>query len=128
MIDTSNGKYLHLLSGGFWAIESVELTPSVSLESWQCFELQLPGFKERTRHLAGNNAFHWHGQVSSAICAIDPHSRKCRTASGRAYELGTRNGLTLDGEYTWNLWLRVNIGADIVDVTAEINKLLEGAA
>lgn len=116
------------ISGGVWAIESIEQTPEVMLDSWQCFEMQLPGRPCRTRHLAGSKVRNWHGQVSSAIVAMDPATRKCTTQSGRVYELGTRNGLTGDGEYTWGQWLRINQPSDIVDVTDEIKKILAEAA
>lgn len=116
------------ISGGVWAIESIEQTPELMLDSWQCFELQLPGQPGRTRHLAGSNARHWHGQVSSAIVAMDSATRKCTTRSGRVYELGIRNGLTGDGDYTWHQWLRINQATGIVDVTDEIKKMLARSA
>lgn len=113
------------LSGGcIWAIESIDQTPEVMLDSWQCFEVQLPGLPGRTRHLAGSNARHWHGQVSSAIVAMDPATRRCTTSSGRVYELGERSGLAGNGEYTWLKWLSINQPSDIIDVTDEIKKML----
>ena len=112
------------ISGGVWAIESIEQTPELMLDSWQCFELQLAGRLGRTRHLAGSNARHWHGQVSSAIVTMNPATRRCTTSSGRVYELGERNGLAGNGEYTWHQWLRINQATDIVDVTDEIKKML----
>ncbi|ABM39898.1 hypothetical protein [Polaromonas naphthalenivorans] len=114
------------ISGGVWAIESIEQTPELMLDSWQCFELQLPRLTYRTRHLAGSNVRNWHGQVSSAIVAMDPATRRCTTKSGRVYELGERNGLIGDGQYTWGQWLRINQPSDIVDVTDEIKKMLAG--
>jgi len=117
-----------LLSGGIWAIESIEQTPEVVLDSWQCFEVQLPGLPGRTRHFAGSNARHWHGQVSSAIVAMDPATRRCTTSSGRVYELGESNGLAGNGEYTWRQWLHINQVSDIVDVTDEIKRMLAGSA
>lgn len=114
------------ISGGVWAIESIEKTPEVLLDNWQCFELQLPGLHGKTRHLAGSNARHWHGQVSSAIVAMNPATRRFTTSSGRVYELGERNGLAGNGEYTWHQWLRINQATDIVDVTDEIKKILTG--
>lgn len=114
--------------GGVWAIESIEQTPELMLDCWKCFELQLPGQPGRTRHLAGSNARHWHGQVSSAIVAMDPSTRRCTTNSGRVYELGERNGLTGDGDYTWGQWLRINQATGIVDVTDEIKKMLARSA
>ena len=116
------------ISGGVWAIESIEQTPELLLDSWQCFELQLPGLTGRTRHVAGSNARHWHGQVSSAIVAMDPATRRCTTSSGRVYELGERNGLAGNGEYTWHQWLRINQAIGIVDITDEIKKILVEAA
>ena len=116
------------ISGDVWAIESIEQTPELLLDSWQCFELQLPGLPGRTRHLAGSNARHWHGQVSSAIVAMDPATRRFTTSSGRVYELGERNGLAGNGEYTWHQWLRINQAIGIVDITDEIKKILVEAA
>ena len=123
--DNSN---FEMLIGGVWAIESIEQTPELMLDSWQCFELQLPGLPSRTRHLAGSNVLNWHGQISSAIVAMDPATRKCTTRSGRVYELGVRNGLTGDGEYTWHQWLLINQACSLVDVTDEIKKILAEAA
>lgn len=115
------------ISSSVWAIESIEQTPEVMLDSWQCFELQLPRLPGRTRHLAGTNARHWHGQISSAIVAMDPATRKFTTSSGRIYELSERNGLGGNGEYTWHQWLRINQATGIVDVTGEIKKMLAGS-
>ena len=114
--------------GGVWAIESIEETPEVRLDDWLCFELQMERRAGRSRHLVGSTGRDRHGQVSSAICAMDPGTRKCTTKSGRVYELGPRNGLTADGEYTWRQWIRINQASSIVDVTDEIRKLLAGAA
>lgn len=111
-----------------WAIGSIEQTPEVMLDSWQCFEVKLARLPYKTRHLAGSNALNWRGQVSSAICALDPATRRCTTKSGRVYELGARSGLTGDGEYAWFEWLRINEPSDIVEVTDEIKKILAQAA
>lgn len=116
------------ISGGVWGIESIEQTPELMLDNWLFFEVQLPGLPCRTRHLAGSNARHWHGQVSSAIVAMDPATRRFTTSSGRVYELGERNGLDGNGKYTWHQWLRINQATDIDDVTDEIKKILAEAA
>lgn len=115
-------------AGGVWSIESIEETPEVRLDDWLCFELQMERRAGRSRHLVGSTGRDRHGQVSSAICAMDPGTRKCTTKSGRVYELGPRNGFTADGEYTWRQWIRINQASGIVDVTDEIRKLLAGAA
>lgn len=116
------------IAGGVWSIESIEETPEVRLDDWLCFELQMERRAGRSRHLVGSTGRDRHGQVSSAICAMDPGTRKCTTKSGRVYELGPRNGFTADGEYTWRQWIRINQASGIVDVTDEIRKLLAGAA
>src|SRR5450830_1279635 len=87
------------IAGGVWAIESIEETPEVRLDDWLCFELQMERRAGRSRHLVGSTGRDRHGQVSSAVCAMDPGTRKCTTKSGRVYELGQRKGLTADGEY-----------------------------
>lgn len=117
---------LEVLVGGIWAIESIVQTPEVMLEDWSCFEVQLPGLPGRSRHLAGSKMRNWHGQVSSPISFVDPATRRCTTRSGRAYELGERNGLTLNGEYVWHQWVRINQASRIVDVTNEVIKMLSG--
>ena len=116
------------IEGGIWVIGSIQDTPEVWLDDWKCFELQMANRDGRSRHLAGNAGLgrDRHGQVSSAIQAIDPGTRKLTTRSGRVYELGTRNGLIGDGEYTWHQWIRVHQASAIVDVTAEIKRLLAG--
>jgi hypothetical protein len=119
---------IDLLIGGTWAIESIEQLPTVRLDDWQCFELKMERRPGRSRHLVGSAGRDRHGQVSSAIFTIDPGIRKCTTKSGRVYELGARNGLTGDGDYTWRQWIRINQASGIVDVTAEIKKLLAGPA
>jgi hypothetical protein len=116
------------ISGGIWATESIEQTPEVLLDSWQCFEVQLPKTLGKARHLAGRNARNGHGRVSSAIGAMDPATRTCTTQLERVYKLGERNGLTPDGEYTWRQWLHINQASDIVDVTDEIKTMLTRSA
>jgi hypothetical protein len=101
-------------------------TVRVSLNR-QHWTATLPGLPGRTRHFAGSNVRDRHGQVSSAISEMDPITRTGRTASGRVYKLGMRHGLSSDGEYTWRQWLRINNAEDIVDVTAEVERLLAGS-
>ena len=128
MTDQSKNINGNALFGGVWAIEPVEVTPDVVLDDWNCFEVQLPEAHSRTRHFAGHNVRNGHGRVSSAICEVDPSTRRCKTASGRIYRVGMRNGLGFDGEYTWQQWVRINYATDIVDITAEVKKLLDGPA
>ena len=47
------------------------------------------------------------------------------TQSGRVYQLQGSSGISGDGAYTWNRWKSINSAADVVDVTAEIEKLID---
>ena len=112
-----------MTGGSNWAIVSIELTPSVVLESWHVFEVQPPGRPSRTRHFAGCTGWQRTGRVSNAIREIDPDAHRGLTEHGRVYQLTRRSGFTPEGEYTWRRWCQINQVTDIVDVTAEMTTL-----
>ena len=109
--------------GSDWAIASIDLTPSVVLESWHVFEVLLPGRPSRTRHFAGCTGWQRTGRVSNAIREIDPEAHRGLTEHGRVYQLTRRSGFTPEGEHTWRRWCQINRAADVVDVTAEVTAL-----
>lgn len=112
-------------SGGVWECAPVSERPEIVLTNWLVFEVQLPSRNERSRHFAGQNMTDCEGRASSAIVIFDPQTGQGITESGRVYQLQGRTGFTGDGEYTWNQWSRINSVSGVVNVTAEIKKLME---
>ena len=113
------------ISGGVWACAPVSECPEVVLSNWSVYEVQLPGPTGRTRHFVGQNVRGCEGRVSSAIVTFDAASAAGITQSGRVYRLKEAAGFTVDGQYVWNSWKRINLVSDVVDVSAEITKLIE---
>lgn len=113
------------ISGGVWECAPVAERPEIILTNWRVFEVQLPSRNERSRHFAGQNIIDCEGRASSAMVIFDPQTGQGITESGRVYQLQGRTGFTGDGEYTWNQWKRINSVSGVVDVTAEIKKLME---
>lgn len=113
------------ISGGVWECAPVSERAEIILTDWHVFEVQLPGRPERTRHFAGQNITDHEGRASSAIVTFDPEAGRGVTESGRVYQLQGSTGFTGDGEYTWNRWMRINSVTGVVDVTAEIKRLMQ---
>jgi hypothetical protein len=115
-----------------WSIASVVSRPTVTLTSWQAFDVQLPGLDEQwTRHFVGYAFEDRQGQVSSPVLTFSPAECRGITRSGRVYLLAGRPGADGDGEYVWNQWKsrwRVSPKA-ARDVTSEVWALIcsEGA-
>ena len=110
--------------GGVWTPAPVSERPEIVLTDWHVFEVQLPGLNTRTRHFAGQNITDDEGRASSAIVTIDAATGRGRTRSGRVYQLTGSTNLRGDGEYTWNRWKSINGATDVVDVTAEVKKMM----
>ena len=113
------------ISGGVWIPAPVSARPEIVLRDWSVFEVQLPGLTMRTRHFAGQNVTDHEGRTSSAITTFDAATGRGITQSGRVYQLHGGTGLSGDGEYTWCRWLSINSATDVMDVTAEIKKMME---
>jgi hypothetical protein len=113
------------ISGGVWIPAPVSIRPEIVLMGWHVYEVQLPGLEARTRHFAGQNVTDHEGRASSAITTFDAANSRGITQSGRVYQLHGGTGFTGNGEYTWCQWLSVNSATDVVDVTAEIQKMME---
>ena len=112
------------ISGGVWKCAPVTERPEIVLTNWHVFEVKLPGRTERSRHFAGQNITDREGRASSAIVTFDAVTGCGMTESGRVYQLRGSTGLAGDGEYTWNRWKGINSVTGVVDVTAEIRKLI----
>ena len=113
------------VSGGVWQCAPVSERPEIVLTGWHVFEVQLPGRHERTRHFAGQNMHDFEGRTSSAIETFDAATSRGTTESGRIYELRGSTGFSGDGEFTWNRWKSINLVTEVVNVTAEIKKMME---
>lgn len=107
--------------GGVWVPRSVSEEPELRLSDWSVFEVTMGGSSERTRHFVGTSIRDREGRVSSAVESFDAKTKRGVTSSGRVYELvGSRTGMNLDAEYTWNHWKSICQAQDVVDVTAEV--------
>ena len=113
------------ISGGVWKCAPVSARPEIILANWRVFEVQLPNRTQRTRHFAGQNIEDCEGRASSAIVTFDSETGQGMTESGRIYKLQGPRGFTDDAEYTWNRWKSINSVTEVVDVTAEIKKMME---
>ena len=113
------------IMGGVWTCAPVSERPEVVLADWRVFEVQLPNRIQRTRHFSGQNISDCEGRASSASVFFDSVTGQGMTESGRVYQLQGKTGFTEDGEYTWNRWKSINAVTEIVDVTAEIKKMME---
>ena len=112
----------HLIEASVWQATPVSAQPEIDLERWQV--MQLPN---GDRHFVGWNATEREGRASSRIEALDAATRRGRTSSGRVYRLCGRTGHDGDGAHTWHRWVRVNDVADFVDVSAEVQALIDAA-
>jgi hypothetical protein len=113
-----------LVFGGIWPLESTAGTPEIEVESWEVYEVQLPGRTERTRHIVGLRGWHREGVVSSAITAVDAATNRFTTESGRIYMVRGGTGGNLDSEYVWRRWMRVNSATGAKNVTLWVKELL----
>lgn len=108
-----------------WAITAVPEEADKTLDAWSVYEVTLgaePGV--RTRHVAGFAREGCKVRVSTAIVALDPSTRRCRTQSGRVYCLAGRPGLSADVLAVWGVFKRVNRITAERDVTSEIEHVL----
>ena len=113
------------ISGGVWKCRPVDERPEIILTYWHVFEVKLPGRTERSRHFAGQNITDREGRASSAIIIFDAANNRGTTESGRVYELRGNTGFSGDGEYVWKRWKSINSVTDVVDITAEIKKMMK---
>lgn len=110
------------IEGGIWRCAPVAETPSVLIEDWAVYEVQLANEAHRTRHFVGTRLDRGRtGRVSSAIVTFDPLKQCGVTESGRVYELiGRGRGPMPDAEYVWNAWRGINGATDIAELTAAL--------
>ena len=113
------------ISGGVWKCSPLSERPEIVLIDWHVFEVKLPGRTERSRHFAGQNITDREGRASSAIIIFDAANNRGTTESGRVYELRGNTGFSGDGEYVWKRWKSINSVTDVVDITAEIKKMMK---
>ncbi|MDO8450328.1 MAG: hypothetical protein Q7T10_16135 [Rhodoferax sp.] len=114
--------------GSVWQSEPVSETPVVVLVGWHVFEVKLPGRAERTRHFSGTKAHDGHGKASTPIVQFDPVARRGVTESGRVYLLENPPGLEINAVCAWDAFVRVNRAHDVVDVSTEIQNMMERRA
>lgn len=112
-----------------WLVAPIAERPSVSLRSWQVFDVPLSG-ETWTRHFVGYAVEDRQGQVSSPVLTFSPAERCGVTRSGRVYQLIGRPGADSDAEYVWNRWKRLwDIAPEGVrNVTSEVWSLIMGEA
>ena len=112
----------HLIEASVWKASPVSERPQIDLERWQV--MQLPN---GDRHFVGWNATEREGRASTKVDVFDAATRQGRTSSGRVYRLCGPSSHDGDGVHTWHRWMRVNDVTDFVDVSAEVQALIEAA-
>lgn len=90
------------------------------LNDWRCYELQLGRYMGRSRHFVTDD------RVTGPVEHIDYRTRIMLTErSGSVYELGLPSDALSEVAATlWRNWVRNTHGAEILDVTAEIQAAL----
>ena len=109
-----------LIESSVWSVAPVSEQPEIDLEAWQV--MQLPN---GDRHFVGWNSTDREGRASSTILAFDAGTCRGRTRSGRVYQLCGRTGHDGDGLHTWQRWMRMNGATACVDVSAEVQALID---
>lgn len=108
-----------------WTITPIEEEPTVELEEWSVFEVQLASRNMPTCHLCGHRRQNPFGKVSSPICEVDPARRRLSTESGQVYELLGGPGVSTGIATTRTEWLAKYRLNTFTDVTDEFVRLLE---
>ena len=112
----------HIIETSVWTASLLTEVPEIELTSWQ--GMQLP---HGARHFVGWNVTEREGRVSSKIVEFDATTRRGRTHSGRVYQLRGAAGRDGDGVYTWGRWMQRNGAADCIDVSDEVQAIIDAA-
>lgn len=110
-----------------WSVAPIEDEPSLVLCDWRIYELRGVYGDGISRHFAGSRVDERSGRVSSGIQIFDVAQRRGTTNSGRVYQLAGRPGWSMDAEYVWNAFCRIQAVRDVRDVTNEIVEQLQRA-
>lgn len=109
---------MEALTNSIWRPASVTDEPETRLGSWQVYEVAAD-FNNRapTIHLVGWTGYE--GRVCSAVQEFDKTTMKCRTRSGRVYELVGPPGFNRDAEHTFGMWLQRTGNPEIRCITED---------
>ena len=112
----------HLIETSVWQARPLSERPVIELERWQV--MQLPN---GDRHFIGWNMTEGEGRASSTIVEFDPVTCRGLTAAARVYVLNGRTAPDRDGAHCWRRWMRISGVADCVDVSDEVQALIDAA-
>lgn len=108
-----------------WTIGPVEGEASKTLEGWYVHKVPFDGpDKPLTRHLVGTVRETGNSRASMPVARIDVAKRLALTRSGRIYSLAGRSGTSQSCIYIWGQWCWINHMPVGLDVTAEVEALL----
>lgn len=104
-----------------WTIESITSDAEKTLDAWAVFKVPFDGPRRPwTRHLAEFVRETGNGQVSSAVVALDPVTRRASIQSGRVYHLAGDPGGNADAIYRWGVFKHRHHLTDECNVTGEV--------
>ena len=112
----------HLIETSVWQARPLSERPVIELERWQV--MQLPN---GDRHFIGWNMTEGEGRASSTIVEFDPATCRGRTAAARVYVLYGRTAPDREGAHCWRRWMRVSGVAECVEVSDEVQALIDAA-
>lgn len=97
---------------------------TIHMQSWDVYEVTLPGRTERTRHLVGKTNHAGEIVVTSALAVILPATREAITETDEIYVFGqqVQGSPGVDTKFAW--WRDKQGATDAVCVTTEIRDLL----
>lgn len=97
---------------------------TIHMQSWDVYEVTLPGRPERTRHLVGKINHAGEILVTSTLVAILPATREAITEADEIYVFGgqVQGSPGVDTKFAW--WCGKNGATDVVCVTTVIRDLL----
>jgi len=80
-----------------WKEPGVSVQPEVTLRKWSFIEIPTGDI-----HLLGQNQLTFRGRMSTRVVSFDLETMKCKTQSGRIYQLDGASGFDGDAAYVWS--------------------------
>lgn len=102
-----------------WQPAPIEDEPSIQLRYWKIMEVRCINDEAWTRHFLGERADRT-GRASTAIEVFDAATRRGRTSTGRVYTLVGKPGASMDAEYVWQMFCRINEVTEARDITKQV--------
>lgn len=113
-----NPRHAAPLTSGIWVSRPIDEQPELQLARWSI--LQVGGGSSATLRLVGYNLIDHEGRVSTAIVEFDATALRCRTKSGRIYELVGPPGRDGGADYVLARWLPLKDWPEHREVTMDL--------